>query len=374
MGEAQESNILRRLGSCRPDHIYYSMPIANQNGQRPPVYVTIAAPCRNERDAIDGFLDRACGQADVPGGFEIIIADGASSDGTRARIEARAAADARVRLIDNPLRQQAAGLNQAIREARGTVIVRMDVHTTYAPDYLRECVAALAGSPAANVGGPARTTATGYFQRANAAAYQSRFSVGGARFHDPDYEGWVDTVPYGCWRRDYLLEIGLYDESFARNEDDELNLRITERGDRIWQTPRIRSWYQPRRTPSALFAQYHQYGYWKVPVILKHRKAASWRHLVPALAVCLCALVAVAAAVSTTGARLALVLAGLYLGLGLVASGRACARCRDWVLLPILPMVFAIYHTAYGLGFIRGLMDFVALRRPAAGAMSRVTR
>ena len=243
--------------------------------------ISIVLACRNEEKHIAGCVRSILGQARVPDEMELIVADGMSDDRTREVLSEIAATDPRVRVVDNPGRIAATGLNAAIRAARGQIILRMDAHTEYAPDYVRRCVEVLEETGADNVGGPARTRATTYMQGAIAAAYNSPYSVGGARFHDVDYEGWLDTVTYGCWRREIFDRIGLFDEELVRNQDDEFNLRTVRAGGRIWQSPSIRSWYSPRGSLRALFAQYRQYGYWKVRVIQKHRLPASIRHLVP---------------------------------------------------------------------------------------------
>src|SRR5262249_41018531 len=155
------------------------------------------------------------------------------------------------------------GLNQAILAAQGEIIVRIDAHTEYAGDYITQCVQVLEETGADNAGGAWRTKADGFIAQAIALAFHSPFSAGGARSHDVDYEGCVDTVIYGCWRRQRLVELGMFDEELARNQDDELNLRITRNGGKIWQSSRIRSWYRPRASLMALLRQYSQYGYWK---------------------------------------------------------------------------------------------------------------
>src|SRR5262249_47627952 len=151
-----------------------------------------------------------------------------------------------------------------------------------ASDYCRRCLEALRLTGADNVGGAARTKASGLRARAIAAAYHSRFSTGGAKFHDERYEGYVDTVTYGCWHKSTLERLGLFDETLARNQDDELNLRLVRAGGKIWQSAAVVSWYRPRSSISALCRQYFQYGFWKVAVIRKHVLPASWRHLAPA--------------------------------------------------------------------------------------------
>jgi glycosyltransferase involved in cell wall biosynthesis len=243
--------------------------------------VSIIVPCRNEREHIHACLRSILGQDLEPEECEIIVADGMSDDGTRDILQQLAAEDPRLHVIDNPGRIVSTGLNTAIRVARGAVIIRMDAHTEYAADYVRQCLAVLRETGADNVGGPARTKSMGALQAAICTAYHSPFAVGGARFHKGAYEGYVDTVPYGCWPRQIFDQIGLFDEELIRNQDDEFNLRLIRRGGKIWQSPRIKSWYRPRSSLRCLFRQYMQYGYWKVRVIQKHRRPAAVRHLVP---------------------------------------------------------------------------------------------
>ncbi|MBL9168113.1 MAG: glycosyltransferase family 2 protein [Verrucomicrobiales bacterium] len=360
--------------------------------------VTIVIPTRNEEKHITQCLRSVLQQEPPPGGFEVIIADGASTDKTRELVEGFARQDPRVRLIDNPRQIVSSGLNAAIRAAAGSIIVRMDAHTEYAPDYVRNCVEVLRATGADNVGGPARTRAKGYMASAIAAAYHSPFAVGGARFHDPTFEGYLDTVTYGCWHRAHFDKFGLFDEELVRNQDDEHNLRITRGGGKIYQSPKIQSWYSPRSSLSALFRQYMQYGYWKVRVIQKHRIPASIRHLVPGTFVL--ALLGLGALSLSLGLgylllRLANMAAGkgtelLFLGfagvsaaLGLLLSvyflaalaGSFLTAARSgWRLLPPLPVVFFCYHFSYGLGFLLGFLDFVIGKKgPSrwAGALTR---
>ncbi|SPF37296.1 hypothetical protein SBA4_20019 [Candidatus Sulfopaludibacter sp. SbA4] len=150
--------------------------------------VSAIVACRNEARHIRCFLDLALAQQLPEAEWEIIVADGMSDDGTRQVLEEYRNADRRVRVIDNPGQIVSTGLNAAIRVARGEIVVRLDAHTEYAPDYLQQCVAALEATGADNVGGPARTRASGLVARVIAAAYHSPFACGGARFHDEEFE------------------------------------------------------------------------------------------------------------------------------------------------------------------------------------------
>ena len=335
--------------------------------------VSVVIPCRNEQNYIGPCLRGILTQDPVPGGFEVIVADGRSTDETRERIAGIAASDARVRCIDNPARVTPAGLNAAIREARGATIVRIDAHTEYAQDYLQQCLSFLQATGADNVGGPWVARGRSYLSRAIAAAFQSPFAVGGARGHQLDYAGPVDTVYLGCWPKHTFERFGGFDEEFVRNQDDEHNLRIVRGGGTVMQSPRIRSWYTPRSSLRMLFRQYYQYGYWKVRVIRKHRLPASVRHLVPGLFVTGLAICLIGAPFLGV-CRWAGAAAAAAYGIGVLTASSATAAKAGWDLLPVLPAVFAGYHFGYGSGFMRGVLDVWVLRRAASRTVTAMTR
>ena len=117
--------------------------------------ISVVIPCRNERQHICEFLDSLLTQdLDPDWRVEILVADGLSDDGTREVLRQYSQKAPQVRMIGNPGRIVSTGLNAAIGAATGEVIIRMDAHTTYARDYIRECVRALQTSGAENVGGP----------------------------------------------------------------------------------------------------------------------------------------------------------------------------------------------------------------------------
>ena len=327
-------------------------------------------PCRNEARSLNRFLDSLNLQDMRDYDWEILIADGMSDDGTRELLAEFARSNKQIQIIDNPARITPTGLNAAILAAKGEVILRMDVHTEYAPDYIRRCIETLHSTKADNVGGPARTRAVGLIAQAVAAAYHSRFACGGAKFHQEAYEGKVDTVPYGCWRKKTLERLGLFDPELVRNQDDDLNFRLIRQGGTIWQSPAIQSWYSPRSTLSALFKQYYQYGFWKVAVIRKYGTPASWRHLAPgAFVLTNMALFGTAFTAFAFGQtflfRASLLLLALMIVLYSLCVSLATAltaRSSGWKLAPYLPPIFATYHVSYGLGFVTAL-GYAVLRR-----------
>ena len=318
--------------------------------------VSFIAPCRNERDHIDAFCADALAQQ-LPEGWQLqlIVADGGSDDGTLERLQTLAQIEPRLTLVDNPQRIVSSGLNRAIAVASGEVIVRMDVHTRYAVDYVAQCLHAIERSGADNVGGPWRAEGRDGWPGAIAAAFQSRWVAGGARSRSLVYEGEVDTVYLGCWPRATFERFGGFDESLVRNQDDEHNLRIVLGDGRIWQSPAIRSVYSPRDSLAALWRQWLQYGYWKPFVMKKHGQAAAWRHRVPGLFVAALALAGLLA-LAGAGVGPLLVLLGLY-ALVLAGLSLAVASASSWALLWRLPLVVAAQQIGYGVGTLIGVWD-----------------
>jgi succinoglycan biosynthesis protein ExoA len=335
--------------------------------------VSIVLPCRNEAGHIEACIQSILAQDPPDGSIEIIAADGMSTDGTREYLEQEAQRHPQLRVLSNPGRIVSTGLNTAIRAARGDIIVRMDAHTTYARDYVKQCLAVMEETGADNVGGPMRTRAETFLEKAICAVFHSPWAVGGARSHRPDYEGFVDTVIYGCWKKAVFDRVGLFDEELVRNQDDEHNLRLIRAGGKVYQSPRIRSWYHVRGSLAALFRQYMQYGYWKVLVIRKHQAPASFRHVVPGAFVGSLCLLAALAIFWAPGfwafASLGLLYALAALLLSLVVAART-----QWILFPALPGVVWCFHFGYGYGFLRGLFDFVVLHNAPHTRFVQLTR
>ena len=192
--------------------------------------VSVVVPCLNEERHIESCLSGIVGQTYPGDRIEIFVADGGSTDGTLGTLSRLAAEIPNLQLMNNPERIQAAGLNRMIRASHGEVIVRMDVHCDYAPNYIESCVEVLTATGADNVGGAQRPRAETSFQNAVCSALSSPLGVGGAAYRSPDREGFVDTIFLGAFRRSTLERSGLYSPRAVTNEDAELNQRILDVG------------------------------------------------------------------------------------------------------------------------------------------------
>ncbi len=320
-------------------------------------------PVRNEGDFIARSVGAVLAQKWPVERLDVIVADGMSDDGTREALEELAEAYPNLRVIDNSTGIVAPGLNRAIAEARGEVVIRVDGHCEVAPDFVACCVAALerhgmGEGRLLTVGGPIETVGTSRTARAIAAAMSSLFGVGGSGFRvGTSREREVDTVAFPAWPRATLEAVGPFDEELVRNQDDEHCFRLRELGGKVVLCPEIRSVYQSRGTLRSLWRQYFQYGFWKVRVMQKHPRQMQPRQFVPALFVlALLASLALGLVAPVLWAAFGLVL-GSYVAANLAASVALAAR-RGWSLLPLLPLVFATLHIAYGSGFLWGLVRF----------------
>ncbi len=320
-------------------------------------FVTIAMPCLDEEGFIESCVRGALAQEYPPDRFEVLVADGGSRDRTPEILARLSAEDPRVHMVDNPGRLQSAGMNEIIRRARGDVIVRMDVHADYAPDYVRKSVEVLERTGADNAGGAARVRAKGFFQRAVCAALASPLAVGGSRYRNPDNEGWVETLFNGAFRREVFARVGLYDPRAVTNEDAELNQRIIAAGGRVYLSRDIKTWYYPRDTLWGLARQYFKYGRGRARTLVKHRRLLSLRPAGPFLM-----LIAGAALLATSGLQPYTPYAfGAYAALTLLEAVRV-GRDAGLLAIPAVWLIFPVLHVAHGLGFGSGVVHY--LRRP----------
>ncbi len=344
------------------------------NGDKLP-FVSIIIPCRNEKAFIAGCLDSLLATTYPIERLEIIVADGVSDDGTVEILDRYAASHANIRVLNNPRRITPAGLNVAILAARGDVIVRIDAHSVYPTSYVLQLVGWLQRSGADNVGGVGITEpgGTGAIARAIAIALSLPAGVGNSHFRIGTTEPrWVDTVPFGCFRRDVFDRVGLFDEDLIRNQDDQFNVRILRAGGRILLVPDVVCHYTARDSLGKLWVMYEQYGYFKPLVMRKTSTIVTWRQLIPPLFVL--ALVG-SLALPLFSERLwvapAVILFG-YAALLLVVAATQVRRHGAKVALACT-VALPTLHVSYGLGYLRGLVDFVLLRRDSArGAASAV--
>lgn len=334
--------------------------MANQTYETPGV--SYVMPVLNEVTHVRAAVDSLLAQ-DYKGPFEITLALGPSIDGTTELVAELSAADPRIRVVENEIGSTPSGLNIAIRASRYPVVVRVDAHSVLPPDYARIAVETMLATGADNVGGIMDAQGITAFERAVARAYGSRVGLGGTKLHVGGEEGPAETVYLGVFRRESLLEAGLFDEDIKRGQDWELNRRLRARGGTVWFTPRLKVTYRPRPTMGRLARQFFSTGIWRGELARRFPAANGIRYFVPpvmVLGVSVGFLVGIAGVIQAIAGAAPWLLLGFavpafYL-LVVVAATIAVARPDGlraclWFLV-VLPCI----HFCWGIGFVLGVL------------------
>ena len=259
----------------------------------------------------------------------------------------RAGRNGRIALIENEKRIQSAAVNKAVAEFGdgADFLIRVDAHALYPADYCRRLVEEAERTGADSVVVAMQTLGRGIFQRAAAAAQNSKLGNGGSRHRQGSTGCWVDHGHHALMRVDAFSAVGGYDETFSHNEDAELDFRLRQAGHRIWLTDRTTMGYFPRDTVSGLFRQYIAYGRGRARNVLKHRLVPKLRQMLPLMIAPVLAGTALAV-FNWVAVVPALVWALICLGYGAMVAIHE--RKAYGALIGVAAMVM---HLAWSLGF-----------------------
>lgn len=327
--------------------------------------MSFVMPVRNEEGYIRASLQSLVEQDYPASQCEIIVVDGRSSDRTREIIEEMRERNPQVRCLDNPAGIVPTAMNIGIRAAGGAVIIRADGHNVYPRDYAANSVKYLEETGADNVGGPWVTVAANesFSARLVAAVLRSPFGVGNSRFRTSREEGFVDTVPFGAFRREIFDRVGMYNEKLVRNQDNELNARIRKAGGKIYLTPALTTYYHPVKNLLSLLKYAFKTSQWHIFTLRENKDSMGVRHLAPATFLTLflfllpASFVAAKALAFLTGIVCTYGLTGLYFSLRAKTEG-------DWDVALVQPCATFCFHIAYGAGTLFGLRYL--FREPSA--------
>lgn len=324
---------------------------------------SIIIPCRNEEKHIAKCLDSIISQDYPKERIEILVVDGMSHDKTREIVDSYCKQYHYIKRFDNLKKIAPSAMNIGIKNARGDLIIRMDAHNLYKSDYVAKCVKYIHDYDVDNVGGiwltvPSNDTTCA---KSIALALSHSFGVGNSRFRigikTPEL---VDTVPFGCYRKEVFAKIGLFDEDLVRNQDDEFNLRLIKNGGKILLAPEIISYYHARGSLKQLWNMYFQYGYFKPLVARKIGAILTLRQLMPAILIGSLIFFGLLSIVSKYFFMFFLFILLLYIAANIIASIAIAAR-RDPKLIFVLPLAFGTLHFSYGIGYLKGIWDFLII-------------
>jgi len=292
------------------------------------------------------------------------VVDGQSEDGTREIVFEFSKRHPWIRFLDNVRRIVPAAMNIGIQSAKGQIVIRMDAHTVYPANYVSGLVQWLVKSKADNVGGICITLPANQTPEANAIAFalSHPLGVGNGYFRIGAAEPkWVDTVPYGCYRKQVFHQVGLFNENLIRNQDIEFNLRLKRRGGKILLVPAIVSYYSARSTIKDFLKQSFANGFWVIYGAGFTHLPFSVRHVVPLLWVGSLMTLSAAAFYNQGFIVVALLMLTLYLAVSTAVSVHL-AWSRGMKTCLCLIAAFGTLHFGYGAGSLWGLVKLGQLK------------
>lgn len=324
------------------------------------VETSVIVPCYNEEKTISLLLGALYRQTYPLSRFEVIIADGFSTDLTRERIIdfSKSHKVLKVKVVDNPKRTIPAAVNIAVQHSSGEYIVRLDAHSIPEPDYIKLCVLALKSKKGDCVGGVWKIAPgdKSWMARSIAAAAANPIAVGDARYRYTNKAAYVDTVPFGAFKKNLFIKLGGFNENLLSNEDYEFFTRIRKNSGRIWLDPAIRSTYFARKDLLSLIHQYWRYGFWKFKMLRQFPDTLRWRQALPPLFVLAIFLLVFLSLVSRIFLWLLL---GVWISYFLVLAAASISTSilrKDYSLIAGMPLAILCMHISWGSGFLYSII------------------
>ena len=334
--------------------------------------VSITIPCRNEEKYIEKCILSIL-SADYPQDkIKIFVCDGLSTDNTRAIVSNLSIKHGNIELIDNKKQTTPFALNLGLRASNCAIKIILGAHAEIDKDFIKNNISVLNDYPEVGcAGGIIENVYENESAKTIGQAMSSLFGVGNAHFRTGNKNGFVDTVAFGAYRAEVFEKIGYFDEDLIRNQDDEFNFRLLKNGFKIYLNSNIKSKYYVRASFSKLYKQYYQYGYWKVYVNKKHKAVTSIRQLVPLFFVLFLFL----------GFTLSFLhwILGILFSLGVLAYMVlaivfASQKSNSFKKMIGITYTFFLLHFSYGLGYLVGIFDFIALNKGPRNSSQKLTR
>jgi glycosyltransferase involved in cell wall biosynthesis len=329
--------------------------------------VSVIIPCLNEEKHIAECLDSLLANDYDKKLLDIIVIDGLSTDRTREILKSYCDQHNFIRVLDNPKRVTPAALNVGVRASQAEVIVRVDSHNIYAPNYISTLVNGLYEYQADNIGGIRETALvhTSLTSLALSIAISHPFTAGNAHYRiGTDKVREVDTVFCGCFRRSIFEKIGYFNENITRNEDRDFNARILEAGGKIVLDPSTHCTYYAR-TNFWDFCKWNAYGPFRLFYNhqFTHVTLASWRNLIPALFLLWQILAVIVLLFSVKLGLLLLLPLAAYFIIAFALSLKLALVHKSPLLAPVMLVVFAMIHYGYAAGSMLGMPWYFSRRK-----------
>lgn len=324
--------------------------------------LSIICPTYNEERYIAQTLESFIKQQFHSFDLEILICDGRSTDNTRQIVQRYAYDFPNIKLVDNPDRKTPYAFNAGLKAAKGEYVAILGAHTKYADNYLQACYEELISSGSVGCTGRVITKAASdsFDAKLSEWVMLSSFGVSTASFRSMR-EGYVHSVNFPVFLKQPLLDLGGYDTKLERNQDNDMNQRLLDAGNKLYCTWKTKCWYRPPATLQGLFAYGYKSGFWNAKSVMVHARSMRLHHLIPFFFISSILLSAVFGLLEfgIFGTTYFLSLLGsiisLHLIIGLLFAIRSLKYEYDGGKI-LLPFLFFAFHFSYGWGTLRGFL------------------
>lgn len=318
-------------------------------------FISVVMPIYNEEKYISQCIESLLKQDYPKDKMEWIFVDGCSTDNTVSILnDYQNKNPGLIKVFNNPNKTVPYAMNIGIKNSVGKFIIRLDAHAEYADDYFSKCVYYLQTTDADNVGGVIETKSVGNVGEAIAAVVSSKFGVGNSQFRTNGEDGYVDTVPFGAFRREVFEKYGMYDERLTRNQDNEMNFRIRSNGGKIFLSNDIKLAYYSRNTIKGILKMAFQNGMWNVITMKLCPGSMGVRHFVPLAFLLSLIFMPILSAFIPVFWWLFLAEILLYSALNVVCSlhnQNGTGKTHFFLKL----IIFPLFHICYGAGSLFGI-------------------
>ena len=323
--------------------------------------VSVIVPLFNEEKYIKNLI-LSINQQDYPHELlEVVFVDGNSTDNTVQLIHENIKSDIQYKIINNTLKKTPISVNLGIKNSTGEVIVRLDGHSEYDCRYIRLCVQYLFKTNADNVGCLVEAQSEGMIATCIAEVLSSKFGVGNSRFRVNSESGYVDTVPFGCFKRDLFDRIGYFNEELLRSEDNEFNSRIIKNGGKIYLFNDIKTVYHSRDSIKSFLKMGYLNGYEIISTGINYPGSIGLRHIIPLLFV-----VSILASLVLIQFNFIKILFSLemllYFLLDLYFTVSTTIKSPYKVGALFKVVLYPAFHISYGIGSLCGLLGYIFKR------------
>jgi len=251
------------------------------------------------------------------------------------------------------------GRNRGIKECPGQIIAFTDSDCIVDVSWLRNIVTHLTSQNegVAGVGGPSMgPDSDPRFAKHVDNLWKTSFGSAGAR--NPAYYSGLRFVDHNptcnsAYRRWVFDKVGFFNEYLPITEDEEFDTRIRRNGYRLLYADDVLVWHHRKDTLESFASQMFSYGFWRAHSGKKGMVPLKPLHFAPS------SLVVYALILPLLGLlnfQLSAVPLAVYLVLGLTSGACMAWKSRDISCLVTLPALGLVEHTAYGLGFVSGLL------------------